>query len=103
MAKKARTKVLQKGGGTAIVALTMPPNSTTGRHTEYGSYVVVPLTTGTLDRQTFVGKGNKFIKDKVRLKPMRVYERKVGRGLEHELFNNGSDTIVLLKFYKPKK
>jgi hypothetical protein len=104
MPRKAITKVIHKSGGTAIVALTMPAKSTTGRHVESRPYVVVPLTSGTLDRHTYSGAGGKkVLKDKIRLKPMRTYERKTGRGVDHELFNNGSEPVVLLKHYGPKK
>jgi hypothetical protein len=101
MAKKASTKVIHKGGGIAIVSLSMPPKSSTGRHIESKPYVVIPLTAGTLDRQTYVAvKGKQSIlKDKIRLKPHRTYERKTGRGVDHELFNNGSEPVVLLKIY----
>jgi hypothetical protein len=104
MARKASTKVIHKGGGIAVVSLSMPAKSSTGRHIEGNPYVVVPLTPGTLDRQTYrVVKGKQSIlKDKIRLKPLRTYERKTGRGVDHELFNNGSQPVVLLKIYKPR-
>jgi len=101
VAKKASTKVIHKGGGIAIVSLTMPAKSSTGRHVESKPYVVVPLTSGTLDRQTYGGK--QIVKDKIRLKPHRTYERKTGRGVDHELFNNGSKPVVLLKVYQISK
>jgi uncharacterized protein (DUF2384 family) len=105
VAKKASTKVIHKGGGIAIVSLSMPPKSSTGRHVESKPYVVIPLTAGTLDRQTHVAvKGQQSIqKDKIRLKPHRTYERKTGRGVDHELFNNGSKPVVLLKIYQTSK
>ncbi|MDA9409407.1 MULTISPECIES: hypothetical protein [unclassified Bradyrhizobium] len=103
MAKKAGVRVVHKGRGVAIVRLTMPAKSTTGRHVESRPYIVVPLTGGTLDRDTYTGaKGTKAKKDKIRLKPFVTYERKTGRGLDHELFNNGDETVVLLKCYLPK-
>jgi len=105
VAKKASAKVIHKGGGIAVVSLTMPAKSSTGRHIESKPYVVVPLTGGTLDRQTHVTvKGKQsVVKDKIRLKPHRTYERKTGRGVDHELFNNGSEPVVLLKIYQTSK
>jgi hypothetical protein len=47
VAKKASAKVIYKGGGIAIVSLSMPAKSSTGRHIESKPYVVVPLTAGT--------------------------------------------------------
>ena len=105
VAKKASAKVIHKGGGIAVVSLTMPAKSSTGRHIESKPYVVVPLTSGTLDRQTYTAvKGKQSVsKDKIRLKPHKTYERKTGRGVDHELFNNGSKPVVLLKVYQISK
>src|ERR1700674_4192307 len=99
--KKASTKVIYKGKAVAVVRLTMPPKSTTGRHIEARPYVVVPLTPGTLDRQTFRSvRGNLAIqKDKIRLRPHLAYVRKTGKGVDHELCNNGDETVILFKMY----
>lgn len=89
------------GGKFKIVSWSFPPNSTSGRHTESRAYVVVPLTSGTLQRIVYSKKGRKLniAKSVVRLKPYVTFERKTGRGVNHELINKGKKRIRILKFY----
>jgi uncharacterized cupin superfamily protein len=86
------------GGKLKVVRWIHPPNSTTGRHTESREYIVVPLTSGTLERRVYNGQAP-IVTNTVRLKPYDTFVRRGGRAISHELINKTKKKIVILKFY----
>lgn len=98
---KAATSTIYKSGKVALLRLTMPPRSTSGRHVERRHYIVVPITGGTLRRRTYrtVRGQETFEEEKFRLKPFVIYERKPGKGADLEVFNDSVRPVIILKAY----
>jgi hypothetical protein len=102
---KSTVKKIFSSMGTDILELSMPANSTTGRHSEKRSYIVMPLTGGELHRNVYrrSAKGESIKSDDWSLDPFECYRRNIKTSIDMELFNDGPKEIKVLKIYDGTK
>ena len=99
--RKARVRVLFKSKrlNKLLRSVEMKSGESTGRHQEKYDYVVIPLTDGTMHVEIFesaLSEKPTKVED-LKLKALRPYLRKVGRGIYINVTNTGKGKLHIFK------